>query len=385
MRYTKRDIEEKCHDDFRAHQRVIVHTHIIYNDDGQAIFLKNDSTIPVQIVGTRATAPAWDGGLCNTLWLVRPLEANPSLPENGSTWIHGIQRSLDGKVTDPLWVIAECQTLPRDYVEYLCMGNYERFAGKIVLVTALQGIVDDNSVDFYQPIPVRARICTGLKKNNIIRWNDDWCDSDWDVELLEPNPEIDAASSLWISGISRNTDGNVDTVNEWIVDTYQLLPRDYVERTCMAKYQEHAGTFLLTKRVFGFLDDNTVDFRPERPVRVRVIEHQRQSDICLWDDVDHNDTHSYDACEPTWDVELAEQPFDPETFYADKADRLWVIAPYMTVKGERGDRGQAAWQVDPDQEPKHHNPTAPNSPTKTICCPHCKNQIEIVISVLEEP
>ena len=55
------------------------------------------------------------------------------------------------------------------------------------------------------------------------RWQDEFLDPVWVVELAEPHPTLNAATTLWIGGHSYCiTDGTRETNSEWAV----IDPRD---------------------------------------------------------------------------------------------------------------------------------------------------------------
>jgi len=306
----------------------------------------------------------------------------------------------------------------KEEIEDRCWEDYERHAGKVILASRVVAMIDHGSVDVDLDPPIRLLVDKNQQRDCVISWNtspsDNWCDPNWDVSLLEPHPVLEKASSIWVSGISRSTDGTVDHSTGWKLDEKsQLLSRYYVERCCWSNYEAHAGKFLLVKLLHGFLADCNQDFGPSRPVRVRVIENQRESDVLEWHEAAN--IHDVDCCNPYWDVELAEPPFDNETAYADEADRLWVMAPHMTIMGDHG--GPMDWEVDPDQAPltgkqAHYMPAVlttrdreaaeaainavrypkqKKQPEHTdaddvdIACPHCGQSFRITIEKVEKP
>jgi len=231
-------------------------------------------------------------------------------------------------------------------------------------------MIDHDSHDIDLKEPIRLRVWDKMSDESIIHWNDDHCDPYWDVELLEPHDELDKASSVWIDGISRSVDGKVEHPG-WKIDESQRLSHYYVERQCMADYEKHAGKFLLAHMVKGHIADNNEDFLFDLPVRVRVIEDQRESDIIEW-------TESEDSafCRPYWDVELAEDPFDTETCLADDADRLWVDGIHRSVTGHVHEC--AEWALDPNQAPITED-AARDMPAVLTTCPHCGQQLLLAI------
>lgn len=108
-----------------------------------------------------------------------------------------------------------------EQIEAECMKDYRIYEDKYLLATYIRIFVDDNTEDFYSPKPVRVRVVSNQRESDIINWIDDWCDSYWDVELAEPNPELEKASSLYVDGISRNINGEVERPTGWRPDPNQ--------------------------------------------------------------------------------------------------------------------------------------------------------------------
>ena len=383
MRYTKDEIEAQCQEDHKRYQGNILTAAVVYTDGGREICPEihpKSASIRVLVLGDKNFDPHWKGegdeAWCETQWEVEHLDDHPeldALDKNDTIWINGVQRFLNGVVSEPLWEFDSDQKLPRKHIERKCLEDYRKYAGKIVLATSFCAVIDHDSHDIDLDEPIRVRIWDKMSDESVINWNDDYCDPYWDVELLEPHDELDKASSVWIDGISRSAGGDVNIHRGWEIDHDQSLSRHYVERQCWAEYEKHAGQYLLVTVLHGHLADNNVDFFPERAVRVRVIEHQRESDILEWHEAD--DLHDVDLCSPFWDVELAESPFDNETEYADESDRLWVMAPHLTIMGDWGD--PVDWELDPNQAPLTED--AARDIAVLTTCPYCGQQLLLTI------
>lgn len=122
-----------------------------------------------------------------------------------------------------------------------------------------------------------------------------------------------------------------------------------VEEKCMEDYKEHEDKFLLATFIRCFIDDNTQDFYSSEPIRVRVIKHQKQSDLINWID---------NWCDPYWDVELAKDYFD-EHPQLHMASSLYVDGISRNADGRV--EAPKGWVLDPDQAPltgkqAHHMP-----------------------------
>lgn len=111
-------------------------------------------------------------------------------------------------------------------IEKKCMDDYREHEGKILLANCIHGYVDEDSHEFHLEKPVRVQVIEHQRENTILNWTaSEWCDPNWDVELLEPHEKLDMASSLWVDGISRNTNGrHYELSSCWRVDPDQSKP-----------------------------------------------------------------------------------------------------------------------------------------------------------------
>jgi hypothetical protein len=261
-------------------------------------------------------------------------------------------------------------------IEDRCWEDYQEHAGKISLVTLVFAYINDDCHEIFLDAPIRVRIWDKLQRDSILNWTtDEWCDSSWDVELLEPNEKLDKASSLFIDGISRSTTGDVNQPKEWKLDENQLLSRYYVDRCCWGDYEKHEGKFILAKKVFFTIDDNDVSFSLDKPTRFRVGRNQQKPDVLHWE----NDG----ICSPSWDVEIAEPAYDAKTKHLYKVNRVWVAAPFMSTNGDRAASADMDWEIDSTQAISPTRPTLrSSSSTTTVCCPHCHNSIKVALSII---
>lgn len=118
------------------------------------------------------------------------------------------------------------------------------------------------------------------------------------------------------------------------------VSKESIDQQCMDDYREHEGKVLLVNFVQGMVDHNSADFTLEKPVRMFVIEHQRESDIINWHD---------GWCDPSWDVELLESHEELE-----QASSLWIDGTSRNINGMTG---SGDWKLDPDQsKPAPKNP-----------------------------
>jgi hypothetical protein len=111
-----------------------------------------------------------------------------------------------------------------EVIEKRCLADHEEHVHKILLARFVIGYKGDNSVEIYLDQPARVRVLeTSNAESDIFHWNDDWCDPYWDIELLEPHPQLEGVRSLWVDGPSRNIDGTEYSVPKpgWTVDPNQ--------------------------------------------------------------------------------------------------------------------------------------------------------------------
>lgn len=101
-------------------------------------------------------------------------------------------------------------------IEIKSMKDYHAVAGKVVLLSQVECLNDENSsVTVHCEPPAVARIMRyptmEAVGTNVRRWtDDDHCDPVYDVEILEPHPVFEDLRPSWVFGTCRATDGSVD-------------------------------------------------------------------------------------------------------------------------------------------------------------------------------
>lgn len=112
-----------------------------------------------------------------------------------------------------------------DRIETSCITDYEEHSGKILLANLILGYKDDDYVEITCDPPVRVRVRMDMNYRDMLNWTDeDFCDPNWDVEIVEPHPSLENVSSMWVDGISRAISGKVERPSTWTVDENQEPP-----------------------------------------------------------------------------------------------------------------------------------------------------------------
>lgn len=92
-------------------------------------------------------------------------------------------------------------------LERITASDLTAIQGGTFLAHALQGYLGPDSSDYVALVldpPARVRVTGG--ETDV--WNDrTWLDTLWDVEVVQPHPDIPAGSRLWTDGISYSLDG----------------------------------------------------------------------------------------------------------------------------------------------------------------------------------
>ena len=98
--------------------------------------------------------------------------------------------------------------MTEEELEKWAFEDYAEVLGKPILVSELTGYVGDNNVDFNLDPPAKVRVVS-TSADSIRHWNDDWLDPYWELELLEPHPQLArfSARSLYMFGDSYSLDG----------------------------------------------------------------------------------------------------------------------------------------------------------------------------------
>jgi len=126
-------------------------------------------------------------------------------------------------------------TRTQDHIEEQCLADYEAHKNKILLATRVECYISEDQLTIDCDPPARVRVRDRVPENDIRRWTDaEWCDPYWDVDLVEPHPALDRASSMWVYGISRSIDGEIQGGdNDWRLDENQLsAPEPQPDQTC---------------------------------------------------------------------------------------------------------------------------------------------------------
>jgi hypothetical protein len=104
-------------------------------------------------------------------------------------------------------------TIDEAELEAKARADHAALVGKIVLADQLQGFFGEDSGYITLGSPARVRI-RHSEESDVVRWMDssrgDWLDPIYDVDLVEPHPQLEGWRSLSVYGTSYCTDGQVD-------------------------------------------------------------------------------------------------------------------------------------------------------------------------------
>jgi hypothetical protein len=82
------------------------------------------------------------------------------------------------------------------------LADYKAVLGRQILVAELNGYVDDDLHDFSLASSALVKV-VGTDKQDLFHQVDrEWIDPYWNLELLEPHPDLKDARSLWMFGTS---------------------------------------------------------------------------------------------------------------------------------------------------------------------------------------
>ncbi len=88
-------------------------------------------------------------------------------------------------------------------------ADLQAVMGRVFLAHELSGYMGDDGCDtvflHFDP-PAKVRVVDGITD----RWNDEWLDSMWNVDLVEPHPDIPPGSRLSVYGISYSLGGKTE-------------------------------------------------------------------------------------------------------------------------------------------------------------------------------
>ncbi|PRD96816.1 hypothetical protein C6P88_02590 [Burkholderia contaminans] len=100
-------------------------------------------------------------------------------------------------------------------IEARVVADYQHMLGKTVLVRVVSGYRGSDSVDIRLHPPAKVRIAT-TEEASLKHWNDDWCDPYWEVEVVEPHPQLVGIRSTWISGSCYHLNGQQTNASDVI-------------------------------------------------------------------------------------------------------------------------------------------------------------------------
>lgn len=96
-------------------------------------------------------------------------------------------------------------------VEALALAEYERWLGKVVHVTSVDGYLNDDFTTVNGPRSGHAVRVSRTPRQSICRWMDDvWMDPVWDIEPIDGATDILGLHAGFAYGTCYATDGRTE-------------------------------------------------------------------------------------------------------------------------------------------------------------------------------
>jgi len=196
----------------------------------------------------------WNGEWLDPYLDVTILEPHPALAGLRPSWAFGVCRSTKGEVQDAPFTVASPELQERykdspgldheeiggcapaeghrflkEQIEAQVLIDYRKVAGKVVLLSEVDGYdEDDNSDTIYLDPPALARIdpySNPERNDSLIRWTDEGqLDPYLDVSILEPHPALARIRPSWTFGTCRSIKGEVEEA------AFKLAPPELQEK-----------------------------------------------------------------------------------------------------------------------------------------------------------
>src|SRR5262245_13193775 len=99
--------------------------------------------------------------------------------------------------------------MTREEIEKLALDDYEQVLGRVIWVSELSGYRNDDSLELYVKPPAKVKVVSTMK-DSILHWNDGWLDPYWELELVEPHPQLEGIRSLYMFGDSYSLTGRME-------------------------------------------------------------------------------------------------------------------------------------------------------------------------------
>jgi hypothetical protein len=87
-------------------------------------------------------------------------------------------------------------------------ADFEAVRDRVIQVTELTAYVDEDSIDFHLSTPALVKVVQ-TPLSDLTHEVYPWMDPYWNLELVEPHPELKDARSLWMFGTSYDLESGL--------------------------------------------------------------------------------------------------------------------------------------------------------------------------------
>jgi hypothetical protein len=97
----------------------------------------------------------------------------------------------------------------RARIEQRAMADYAAACGQEFLVESVSAQSGLTSVDILCEPPAHVRVVS-TSPEFLTRWNGNWLDPRWNVEVVTPHPALEKVAGVWVFGASYHAEGAVE-------------------------------------------------------------------------------------------------------------------------------------------------------------------------------